>query len=201
MGIMRTLFPPKPQGVWRQLSERVGGRFLDGGLWKGDKVEVDFRQWVITLDTYTVSTGQFSSTYTRLRAPYCNAEGFRFKVYRKSVFTGLGKLLGLQDLEIGDPFFDEAFVIQANDAPRVRELLANERVRALIAAQPSILFSVQDDEGWFGRTFPDGVDELYFTTVGVIKDVERLQQLFELFAEVLDELCRMGSAYEDNPGL
>jgi len=31
---------------------------------------------------------------------------------------------------------------------------------------------------------------------GVIKDVERLKQLFELFAETLDHLCRIGSAYE-----
>jgi hypothetical protein len=30
----------------------------------------------------------------------------------------------------------------------------------------------------------------------VIKDVERLKQLYELFAGILDELCRIGAAYE-----
>lgn len=48
--------------------------------------------------------------------------------------------------------------------------------------------------------FPNGVDELYFEVVGVIKDVERLKELFDLFSETLDELCRMGSAYENSPG-
>jgi len=43
------------------------------------------------------------------------------------------------------------------------------------------------------------VDELYFEVVGVIKDKERLKKLFDLFALVLDELCRFGSAYENEP--
>lgn len=38
-----------------------------------------------------------------------------------------------------------------------------------------------------------------FLVTGVIKDVERLKRLFELFAETLDELCRMGSAYQHAP--
>jgi hypothetical protein len=51
---------------------------------------------------------------------------------------------------------------------------------------------------WRSR-FPDGVDELYFQVVGVIKDVERLKLLYELFSETLDELCRMGSASQQAP--
>jgi hypothetical protein len=35
--------------------------------------------------------------------------------------------------------------------------------------------------------------------VGVIRDIERLKRLFELFAEVLDELCRIGSASANDP--
>ena len=54
---------------------------------------------------------------------------------------------------------------------------------------------------WGGQNFPLDVDELYFQVGGVIKDVDRLKQLFDLFAETLDELCRMGSAYEKNPGV
>jgi hypothetical protein len=59
---------------------------------------------------------------------------------------------------------------------------------------------VKDDDGMVWRSrFPDGVDELYFQVVGVIKDVERLKLLYELFSETLDELCRMGSASQQAP--
>jgi hypothetical protein len=37
--------------------------------------------------------------------------------------------------------------------------------------------------------------------VGLIKDVDRLKHLYDLFAETLDELCRIGSAYQSDPGV
>lgn len=48
---------------------------------------------------------------------------------------------------------------------------------------------------------PDGVDEFYFLAGGVIKDADRLKQLFDLFSLVLDELCRLGSAHDSEPGV
>jgi hypothetical protein len=105
----------------------------------------------------------------------------------------------MQDIEIGDPPFDDDFIIKSNDESRVRELLAKPRIRELIAGQKDIQFTVKDDEGYFGPHFPEDVDELHFQVMGVIKDIDRLKLLYELFAETLDELCRIGSAREDAP--
>jgi len=196
MGVLRRWFGPSREEIWRQLSDQIGGRFVDSGFWSGDKVEATHRDWVVTLDTYTVSTGKTHVTYTRMRAPYVNPLGFRFTIYRKGLFSGIARRLGMQDIEIGDRTFDEEFIIKATDESQVRSLLLNEKVRELIAAQPDIHFTVKDDEGWFGPSFPEGVDELYFAVVGVIKDVEQLKLLYGLFAETLDQLCRIGSAYD-----
>jgi hypothetical protein len=195
------MFGPSRAEIWRQLSEEVGGRYVEGGFWKGDKVEATHGEWIVTLDKYVVSTGKVTIVYTRMRAPFVNPGGFRFTVYRKGLFSDLGKLLGMQDVEIGDPMFDDAFIIKGNDEANVRELFSNARLRTLIAAQPQIHFQVKDDEGWFGPKFPEGVDELSFMVVGLITDVERLKALYELFAETLDQLCRVGSAYESAPGV
>jgi hypothetical protein len=35
----------------------------------------------------------------------------------------------------------------------------------------------------------------------VLKDIERLKALFDLFTAVLDQLCRIGSAYKQDPGV
>ena len=199
MGILRQLFGPSRDEVWQKLSHEVGGDFDDGGFWKGSKLEVKHGEWTITLDTYTVSTGKSSTTYTRIRAPYINKDNFRFTIYRKSIFSGIGKALGMQDVEIGYPQFDDDFIIKGNDENLLRTLFANIKIRELISAQPRIHLQVKDDEGYFGSQFPRGVDELYFQTVGVIKDTQRLRQLFELFSEVLNHLCHIGSAYEDDP--
>jgi hypothetical protein len=199
MGILRQLFGPSRDEVWEQFARDIDASFEPGGYFGQSVIRVRTGEWVVTLDTYTVSTGKSSTTYTRLRAPYVNRDGFRFDVSRKHIFTGVAKFFGMQDVEIGDPWFDEEFVIQGTDVGRLQRFFANQRIRELLQAQPDVRLSVKDDEGWFGTTFPEGVDELHFLALGVIKDVDRLRGLFDLFAETLEELCRMGSAYERAP--
>jgi hypothetical protein len=194
-------FGPSKDEVWRELSQEIGAEFIEGGFWKGNKVQVHVGPWTITLDTYSESTGETHVTYTRMRAPYVNPEGFRFTVYRKGIFSELGKLLGMQDIEVGDPDFDEAFIIKGSDEFRVRDLFANPKLRQMIQDQPQIRLEVKDSEGWFGPAFPENVDELHFQVVGVIKDVARLKALFDMFAAILNELCRIGSAYKQEPGV
>ena len=201
MGVVRRMFGPSQKEIWRQLSEDIHATYVDGGFWKGDKVQASHGQWTVTLDKYVVSTGKVTVVYTRMRAPYVNPDGFRFRVYRRGIFSNLGKFLGMQDVEIGHPEFDRDFIIKGSDEGKLRQLFANPKIRTLIEGQRDIDFSVKDDEGWFGSTFPDGVDELAFLVVGIIKDVDRLKHLYELFAETLDELCRIGSAYESDPGV
>lgn len=201
MAILRGLFGPSKREIWRQLSTDIDARFVQETFGKGDKVQAAHGEWTVTLDTYVVSNGKTVVVFTRMRAPYVNPDGFRFSIYRRGLFSEFAKRLGMQDVEIGDEPFDQNFIIKGTDEAQLKKLFANPRIRDLIARQPDIHFSVKDDEGWFGPAFPDGVDELYFSVAGVIKDVERLKLLYELFSETLDHLCRIGSAYEQAPDI
>lgn len=201
MGLMKDIFGPSKDEVWESLCNEIGGEFISGGFWKGSKVVAKAGEWTIVLDTYTVSTGKSSTTYTRMRAPYINPEGFRFKIYNAGIFTDIGKWFGMQDINIGVPHFDDCYVIKGNNEDKVKQLLSNESIRELLEIQPSVHFEVKDDEGMFGPEFPEGVDELYFQVMGVVKDVERLKNLYNLFIEILNHLCHIGSAYMDNPNM
>jgi hypothetical protein len=202
MALLSRLFGPSREEIWRELCQQIGADFVDGGFWKGDKVEVRHGEWTITLDTYTVHAGHSHVVHTRMRAPFVNRDGFRFTVYRKGLFSDLGKALGMQDIEVGHSLhFDEDFIIKGNHEETVRTLFANEEIRRLIAEQPKIKLEIVDDEGTFRHRFPEGVDELRFDVIGVIKDVARLKSLYDLFAEVLDELHRLGSAAPEDPGV
>ena len=201
MGLLREMFGPSREEIWSQLSREIGAEYEEGDFFKNGKMALTHREWEITLDTYTVHTGKTHITFTRMRAPYVNRDGFRFKVYRKNIFSGIGKLFGVQDVEVGDSFFDDEFIIQGEPEHMVRSLLTNGMIRQLIQNQKDIHFQIKDDEGVFKKKFPEGVDELYFEVVGIIKDKERLKSLFDLFALVLDELCHLGSAYETGPNV
>ena len=193
MGI-RQWFGPSKAEIWRQLSEAIGANYVEARFLKGDRVEATHKEWVVTLDTYVVPAGKAYIPCTRMRAAFVNPSGFRFTVYRKSIFSAIAKAFGMQDIEIGEDTFDRDFIVKASDESRVRTLLSSPRLRELLASQPEIHLSVKDDEGWFATRFPEGVDELYFSVTGIIKDSDRLKRLFDLFAELLDALVDMGSA-------
>ena len=184
MALLRKLFGPSREEIWRQLSEEIRGRYVKGDFWKGDKVQATHGAWTVTLDQQVVSTGQVTVVYARMRAPYVNPSGFRFRIYRRGSLSNLGKLLGMQDIEVGDPVFDDAFIIQGNDEPKVRLLFGQARIRELIALQPQIEFVVKGDEGWFGPTFPEGVDELHFMAVGPSKDLDQLKSVIRSLSRI-----------------
>ena len=201
MGIFKSLFGPSKKEIWSQIAYDIGGRFKHGGFWARDYISYYHEEWEIILDTYTVSTGKSKITYTRMRAPFANRDGLYFKIYRKGFFSGVSKFFGMQDIEIGDEYFDKDFIIKGNSEYQIGNLLAGDEIKALIERHPKIHFEIRDDEGIFRQKYPDGIDELYFQCVGVLKDEERIKDLFDLFAYTLERLVEIDSAYPDGPNI
>lgn len=187
--------------AWQQFCAETRAQYINRGFWSGDRVELKFQNWTIVLDTYTVSTGKSSVTYTRIRAPFVNRDGFRFRVYRKGIFSDIAKFFGAQDIEIGDSEFDELFIIKSSDERTAVKLLSNNRIKELFHVQPHIDIQIKDDDGFWGTSFPNGVDELYFNVTGVIKDIDRLKALFDLFGEMLITLVEVGVSEDTEPGI
>jgi hypothetical protein len=193
------IFGPSKKEVWKQLSEEINANYIAGSILKESRIEYKHKNWTIYLDTYTVSTGKSSITYTRMRTPFINLKKFYFRVYKKGIFSNIGKALGMQDIEIGYDYFDNDFIIKGNDEILLRRLFQNHNMRNLIETQPKIVFEIKDDEGKFGPKFKDNESELSFIVVGVIKDKERLMNLFELFKKAINELEIIGVTVNQTP--
>jgi hypothetical protein len=198
-GRSMVIFRPSRKEVWMQLSEEINADYIDGGFFKGPRIEFKHKNWTIFLDTYTVSTGKSNITYTRMRLPFVNTKKFLFKIYKRGVFSNIGKALGMQDVEIGYDWFDNEYILKGNDEVLLRRFFQNHTIRNLIEKQPKIVLEIKDDEGKFGPKFSEDESELYFVVVGVIKDKERLKNLFELFVKVIDEFEMMGIAVNRTP--
>ena len=201
MGLLKSIFGPSRDEIWSQIAEDIGGEFIDAGFWGKDVLRYRHGEWEILLDTFTVSTGKSSTTYTRMRAPFINQDGLRFKIYREGFFSSIGKFFRMQDIEIGDAFFDDEFIIKGNDVSKIKLMLDDDGLKELIEEVPRIHFEIRDNEGWFGGKYPEDADVLYFQCVGVLKETAHLKALFNLFSATLTRLVQIDSAYEDDPGI
>ena len=199
MSKRKSIFGPSKDEIWEQIATDIGGEFIQGGFWGKDVLIYKHGEWQILLDTYVVSAGTSSYTVTRMRAPFVNKDDLYFKISRQGFFGSIGKLFGIQDIEIGDPFFDKQFIIKGNNPEKIKLLLADRNIKELCQRQPRIHLRIKDDEGWFDTDFPEGVDALHFECVGVIKETALLKSLFALFCLILERLVRLDSAYADDP--
>lgn len=198
MGKLLSWFGPSRKEVWQKLATQLDARYSDGTWNKSARLEVDHGPWTITLDTFVVMAGNVPITYTRFRAPYRNVDKFRMKIHRASIFAAIGKLFGMQDIEVGALQFDADFVVRANDVAMVKRFCRKASLRRQIMALKTVTIEIVEEGGWFGPKYPQGTDVLSVVT-GSIKEPGRYEAFFELFAEALDQLCEIGAAYAEAP--
>lgn len=201
MGVLREIFGPSKKEIWSQIAVDIDGEFLDRGFWKTDVVVYQHREWQLVLDSFFRSTGKSQIPYTRMRAPFINKDRLYLKMYRETFFSSIGKAFGMQDITIGDEYFDRKFVIQGNKEEKIKHLLYEPKLKQLFDIQPKVYVEIKNDDGLFGTSFPAGVDQLYFECLGIIKDLKNLYHLFELFSLLLERLVKIDSAYEDDPNV
>lgn len=194
--MFNALFDIDRDVLWQKLAQEIDATYV-ADFWGDHRVLKRHRQWTVVLDLYHHGKGQRE---TRLRTSFCSRDGFWFTIYPRGIVSSLRKWLGMQDIEVGSESFDDEFIIQGNDPDKVRAFFANPRIRFLVGSLPNIHFSIADhDHSFWG--LPPGIDELCLTTADDMRDLARLKLLFELFAEALDELERLGTLLPQVPAM
>jgi len=194
-----------------EIPERVGAESREdfcarvdaavAGYLRGVPARVRYKNWCVTLDTNVVPAGAAAAVVTRMRAPYAARGAFRFKLQRRDLLDALARRLRIHTSETGQTDFDREYVVRSEDDARVRSLFEDPAIRRLIQSQPAINLEARGDDGPFGAALPEGVDELVLRAPGFLTDAAQLRRLFALFALLLDRLCAIASAREDEPGV
>lgn len=198
MDQLQPVFRNNRQEIWDELCEHLDE---SGKKWDGKKVTVRHGNFVVSLDVHAELAGYASRVVTRLRAAYINRDGFRFRLRRSNWLSDISVMLGTQDIKVGDEAFDEAFVISSNNEEKAKWLLDDAALRDALRTSQADLVEVRDDEGDFGPAFPVAVDELYLHSRQRLTAYGEIEKLYAVFSELLNRLCHMGSAYEDDPHL
>lgn len=201
MNLINNIFGASKDEIWAQLEGEINAQFIKrtNFLLNDSKVIVEHKNWTIILDTFQRSTGKSSYPYTRMRCAYVNKDNFKFLIYKEGIFTDIAKYFGMQDIEIADKIFDDKFVLKSKNTEQLRALLKDETIKAhflTLGQLAHFRVLVKDDDGFWADSFPQGVSELYLEVLGTIKDLASLKLMFMFFAEIMDTLCEIGSAYE-----
>lgn len=194
------LFRRHSEEIRRELKSHINAEGTPDE-WDGQPIRVSHGPFTLVLDVHSHLGGYATELVTRLRACYINQDGFRFRVYRHSLAAHLATILGAQDVHVGDKAFDHEFIVKANNEEKVRRLFDRADLRAAMIASRAHMVEVKADEGVFGPEFPEGVDELLLEAPNRVTSLAEIDALYGIFAEILNRLCHLGSAYEDDPQL
>lgn len=160
--------------AYRQLARQYGGQFHEGGWF--DRPSVTFQRpstWV-RVDIYSTG-GKNPTYYTQVHLAWPETH-FRCEVYPEGIFNRIGKLLGMQDLEIGSPEFDRLYIIKGSSSRVLAEVLTAE-VQAVIHQ----LRTLRGNNNVY-VSFRGG--ELLVKKLGRITDLPTLDRLVRLSLEL-----------------
>ncbi len=161
--------------AWTEFAINTGLTYQPGRyFFLSGRVEGDYRGYPTRLFTYSSGSGNNRSTYTRLELDVTHPEGALFTLSRESWMNNVFRKIGVDDMEIGDPQFDEHFYLKSKPEEYAAHIL-NHDLRARLVRE------LQGRLGlWHG--------ELYVTRGGLDRDVARLRNHLEMLAEIADSV-------------
>lgn len=137
-----------------------------------------FGRTQIRINTITRGSGKNRSTYTQYHATVSSPMPSGFVLYKEGFFSKVGKMLGGEDVQIGDPAIDAAFIIKAGDLLGAHKLLSIAPVKqallAIVGRHPGVRLD--------GRTLfweENGVTYKYDSLEANARDLAYLCETFD----------------------
>ncbi len=111
--------------------------------------------------------------------------------------TRIAELFGFYGLLVGDQELEGKYTIKSSSDARGRSLMMDRRLRELIMVQPSLGLEIRRLSWGMRRKRGDSVRAVAVQTTDVVTEPDRLANYVLLVANTLDQLVRIGAAYEE----
>jgi hypothetical protein len=174
----------------------MGGVYVKAGV--SESITLRVRGGTIILDEHRVGE---SSPSTRITASYISRDGFTFSIHSKTLLHSIAKVFGMQDVEVGDSEFDNKFIIRGNNIIKLQSLFGRESIREkLLSIHETrwLFLEVTQAENPGVSPLLGDRSQIVWSHAGLVGSIDLLRSIFELFAEILSQLCEMGAATEED---
>ncbi len=150
--------------------------------------------WVLV---YTmVPKGMAKNDQTAIDVEYKANGNFKFAIHPQNWLDGFGKLLGMQDIVVGQPEFDKHFIVKSNDEKLVKQYFKDTVLAKQLLDEPTIQLwaNCDNEEHSTVRATTAGCTRLCLRVQGAVDDFERLKQFYRLKHRALHNLVQIGAA-------
>jgi hypothetical protein len=170
--------------AWGELASQLGLAFEPGANpWAPPAVKGTYGGHALVLDTFSRLRwhGQHANRklFTRAVMTVSNPADLQLALYEESVFSQMGKILGVTDIQVGDAAIDRRFTIKGRPEEQIKTLLTSEALRQSLLSVRSINLSLE------GTT-------IRYEHPGVEKDVTRLRSVLDLLSEFATAVEQIG---------
>lgn len=163
--------------AYERVSSQYVGTFYPGKLFDRPSFRFAYNGTSVYIDVHATGGKNNASHYTQCHIGYPDRR-LRCELYPEGLMERLGKLVGMEDLIIGSPQFDDAYIITGNDPRAIREFLS-PHVQAAIMSLRSFMGNndiyVSVSSG-----------QLLVKKLGYIKDYTTLRRFVRMSLELYD---------------
>jgi hypothetical protein len=170
------------------LALRTGMQVEEGNFLRAPRLTGNYRSRATQIYTYQVRSGKNSTTYTAVTMEIANPNHYTLMLRREHALDGLGKKLGMKDLEVGDSEFDSKFVVKSEPQILAPEMIRQYgNLRDALMRIPTIFVDLKDST-------------LRHHERGIQSNPDTLTSILELLASIADAIAASdGERVVDDP--
>jgi hypothetical protein len=158
--------------AWEEFARKFGLALKPGGWFQNPSVSGTYKNLNVYLYTYTQGSGKSKTTYTSMVVYLPITNRSHLRISPEGLLSKITKAFGAQDIPIGDPAFDAAFIIKS-DTPELVPHILTPAIRGTM---------LRGRGGNVNVTVSAGT--VSFTRVGIERDQNTLHYLIELLVMV-----------------
>ena len=113
----------KKREKWQTAARHLGLRFHPGSGSTIGTISGHFHGHTIAVSTFSRGSGNSRTTYTKYLLTYSKRLPVDLTMTRQGLRHSIGKVFGLQDIEIGQPAFDDLILLRGSRPARIIRLL------------------------------------------------------------------------------
>jgi hypothetical protein len=185
--------------VWRDFADSKGGEVISDSSKENNPIllmhiPVEGTNAHVTITPYSLK-GKTRGQGASATLHYAPAEHFVFAIRIEKGLDQIGKVMGLQDIQLGCQDFDQRFLIQGSDEAKVKNLFADMKLRDLILTNDLSELRTVDDriELPAEHRLPSGKHAVLYSHERMIDRFEQLEALYDIMSSVMHRLLSMPS--------